>query len=375
MGPRRTREHQREEQAGWVTDRQSKLVSVVSQENSVMANPLRHRGDGPPEQRRYPQHEQWKAVVKLFENFSSTYGTEGLLASVALGKVAECPFPSDEVKNLKTEVVRSAATNGYDLRREAADRSDTPIDFRFLQLLLTVAGDPEVHFGGFSLGVRVGPGARLPRLPALHPAKKRWRLTEQSDPRNYLEQGDTVSMWRSNYASLDLFSDKVLEVLEDQTKRGQVIKITEPEARQRYPNLVVASLGAQRKDKPGGAVSACVHFDGTHGITVNTKTRIRDQERGPIAADLKRREEPRRCPYFRLNGRRLRSTPTDPDRRTGLASPRVSSGSWWFSLHQHSGYVWRRVSIILLVSRCICHRPHCSVLGRQLCLHLAHVGR
>ena len=277
-----------------------------------------------------------------------------MLTSLPLGKVAECPFPSDEVKNLKAEVVRCAEANGYELRREAADRINAPIDFRFLQLLLTVAGDPEVHLGDFSLGVRVGPGARLPRLPALYPAKKRWRLTEQGDPRNYLEQVNTVSMWRTNYASLDVFSDKVLAVLEDQAARGQVIKMTEHEARQRYPDLLVASLGAQRKDKPGGAVSARVLFDGTHGFTVNTRTRIRDQERGPIAADLKRI----RCAHFRLNGRRLRSAQTESDRRTGLASLRVSSGSWWFSVHQYSGYVRRRVSVILLVSCRICNRLH-----------------
>ena len=235
---------------------------------------------------------------------------------MALEKVAECLCPSDEVKNFKAEVVQCAATRGYDLRREAADRTNTPVDYRFLQLLLTVTGDPEVHLGNFSLGVRVGPGARLPGLPGLYPVKQRWRLSEQCDPRNYLEQVDTVGMWRTNYASLDVFSDKVLAVLEDQAARGQVIKMTVHEARQRYPDLVVL-------------------FDGTHGITVNTRTRIRDQETGPIAADLKRvmREKSRACAYSRLNGRRLRSTQRDPNRRTGLASPRVSSGSCWFSLH------------------------------------------
>ena len=35
-------------------------------------------------------------------------------------------------------------------------------------------------------------------------------------------------------------------------------------------------------------MSARVLFDGTHCIDVNTSTRIRDQERAPIAADLKR---------------------------------------------------------------------------------------
>ena len=33
---------------------------------------------------------------------------------------------------------------------------------------------------------------------------------------------------------------------------------------------------------------ARVLFDGTHGLSVNSRTRIRDQERAPIAADLKR---------------------------------------------------------------------------------------
>ena len=64
--------------------------------------------------------------------------------------------------------------------------------------------------------------------------------------------------------------------------------MTESEARSRYPDLVVASLGAQRKQKPGGKVTARVLFDGTHGLCVNSKTRLRDQERAPIAADLKR---------------------------------------------------------------------------------------
>ena len=51
---------------------------------------------------------------------------------------------------------------------------------------------------------------------------------------------------------------------------------------------MIASLGANRKDKPNGEISARVLFDGTNGLQVNTRTRLRDQERSPIAADLKR---------------------------------------------------------------------------------------
>ena len=127
----------------------------------------------------------------------------------------------------------------------------------------------------------------MPRLPALYRPKRRWRLESQRDPQAYLEEEEqSAKPWRQNYTSLTEFADKVEAVLEDQAARGQVLKYSEEEARAHYPDLVVASLGAQRKDKPNGEVSAS--FDGTHGLAVNTRTRIRNQERSPIAADFRR---------------------------------------------------------------------------------------
>ena len=57
-----------------------------------------------------------------------------------------------------------------------------PIDFRFLDVMLRAAEDPEVGRGGFAGGVRVGSGVRMPRLPALCRPKMKWRLTEQATP-------------------------------------------------------------------------------------------------------------------------------------------------------------------------------------------------
>ena len=67
----------------------------------------------------------------------------------------------------------------------------------------------------------LGPGVRLPRLPALYPAKRKWRLPEQSNPLDHLE-GDAggESAWRRNYTSLQEQSDKVVDVLEDQAEAG-----------------------------------------------------------------------------------------------------------------------------------------------------------
>ena len=54
-----------------------------------------------------------------------------------------------------------------------------------------------------------------------------------------------------------------------------------------YSHGILGVVFTTKKDKPNGVVSARVLFDGTNGIAVNTRTRLRDQERGPIASDLK----------------------------------------------------------------------------------------
>ena len=160
-----------------------------------------------------------------------------------------------------------------------------PIDVRLLQSLLDAAGDPEVSVGEFACGVRGWPWGEI----APDSGSRKWRLPEQAGPSDYLEEHEDGALtWRQNYKSLEPLEDKVLAVLEDQLARGQFLKFTEEEARAQCPNLVVASLGAQKKDKPGGVVTARVLFDGTNGIQVNKRTSWRDQERAPIAADIKR---------------------------------------------------------------------------------------
>ena len=60
----------------------------------------------------------------------------------------------------------------------------------------------------------------------------------------------------------------------DQSSRGQILKLTEVEARRQYPNLVVASL-----DEPGGIISAGVLF---------TEREYDIRRRAPVASDLRR---------------------------------------------------------------------------------------
>ena len=233
-------------------------------------------GRWPPKARVYPTSPAWLQVAGHFRDFADKFGSSGLLVKLALGKVKEMPFDANEVARLKEKVVGDLAAQEQVLVMSASDRSDVPIDFRLLQLLLKTAEDPEEGLRDFALGVRVGPGVRLPRLPALYAKKRRWKLPEQNTEDEERE-ADTDGVWRSNYASLPPMEDKVIAVLEDQATRGQVLKLSETEARHKFPGLVVASLGAQRKEKPGGEVTARVLFDGTNGIFVNKRTKVRDQ--------------------------------------------------------------------------------------------------
>ena len=246
-------------------------------------------GRWPPEARNYPTSAQWSSVKSVFVQEACRVGTPELLTKLAMGQVKETPFPEEQVTALKRRVIDDMAEQGLQMRRDPKDREDVLLDYRFLELLLRAAKDPDVTLGEFAKGVRVGPGARLPRLPALYKPKRKWRLQEQANAQDYLEGTiDEETTWRKNYASVEVLSEKVVEVLRDQAARGQVLILSEQEAKEKYPGLVIASLGAQRKDKPDGVVTARVLFDGTHGIPVNKRTRIRDQERGPVASDLKR---------------------------------------------------------------------------------------
>ena len=136
--------------------------------------------------------------------------------------------------------------------------------------------------------MRVGPGTVTPRLPAFYRPKRKWRLASQHEPLDYLEQtAEPEGTWRRKYSTLETFEDEVSEVIHDQASRSQLLVLTEAEAKSRFPDLVIASLRgrSERRRLVGRLQHACCS---TGHMCINTKTRIRDQERAPIAADSKR---------------------------------------------------------------------------------------
>ena len=119
-----------------------------------------------PDERQYPETESWREVVGLFRKYAETYTSARLLVELSLGKVSQSPFSPESITELKYEVITRARSHGMELLRNESDRN-VPKDFRFMDLVLRLAGDPEVGLGDYAQ-VRVGPGIRMPRLPALY---------------------------------------------------------------------------------------------------------------------------------------------------------------------------------------------------------------
>ena len=114
-------------------------------------------------------------------------------------------------------------------------------------------------------------GERLPqparfRCSSLFRRKKKWRLTSQTDPSEYLElKAGSEGAWRSNYASVRELVDKVEEVMEDQVSRGQLLKYSEAEAHQHYRlGRCLAGGSAQRETRKDHHSSYPLRRDARH---------------------------------------------------------------------------------------------------------------
>ena len=87
---------------------------------------LASRGRWAVEDRRYPEDPIWCEVARRYMAYSERVGTPELLTSLALGKIASCPFPRGEIDELKRGVVDYLQTEGFLLERHPEDRKDVP---------------------------------------------------------------------------------------------------------------------------------------------------------------------------------------------------------------------------------------------------------
>ena len=145
---------------------------------------------------------------------------------------------------------------------------------------------------------------------------------------------------------------KVVEVLEDPSNRGQVLKMTEATARAAHPGFVVAPLGASRMSLAASLLRVCS----------SGPQEVRDGEFDARGAHLG------------VDGRRYRGSQTNPDCTVPLVLARMSGAIGKHRLHQRSWDFRSGVCLLLLVSCRMCSGTSLTILCGPLCEDLAHVG-
>ena len=211
-----------------------------------------------------------------------------LFSKLASGKVCENPFPAEETRGL-LEFTKKLLGADAEPRR---DDQRQLVRIRLIQALLREAGDPDWKgMDWFAKGIRIGVGVRLPRTPAVFSRKQKWRLPDQSDPEMW-KKPSTDSVWRDNYKSAKGEEKEIERQLSDMTDRDLCLKLEPGLAAKQFPGLVVSSLGVVVKEAttPDSNRKVRIVLDGTHGVQLNRRIRVRDQDRCPTALDVKRQQ-------------------------------------------------------------------------------------
>ena len=164
----------------------------------------------------------------MFIHTAETMTTSRHLSELALGRLTSSPFSEKTVAVLRDELFRVLSDSGHAIVRGPQDRRELP---------LSAAGDREVKMHEFAVGVRVGPGIKLPRCPQIYSKKKKWRMQEQREQQEVDEQLAACGVWNTNYSSVHPIKHHVLDVLRDQAKRGQVLVLNQQVAKNRFPGL------------------------------------------------------------------------------------------------------------------------------------------
>ena len=175
------------------------------------------------DQRILPDTPILQEFQGLLKSFAAKFMGSELFAKLACGKGVTCPF-GQELEKLRESVYVLFERAGEDPRKKSTDRP-SPLEFRLLGAFLS-----------------------QPRVLAVYPRKRKWRLKEQQEAEVHHWFDPVWGADNQNYSSAAELAEAVEEQLELSVQKGQAFRLTEDEARKKYGRkLVIASLGAQVK--------------------------------------------------------------------------------------------------------------------------------
>ena len=146
-----------------------------------------------------------------------------------------------------------------------------------MQAFLYACEDPDAPaIDKYCKGLRLGHMMQMPRTPAVFEAKRKWRLDYEASDAPAVE-------WAENYKTARERQDLLQEKIREDLKTGRMISTRYGATKARYGERL--AIGAMGLVEEGSDKFRLIH-DGTHGILVNNRIRVRDQLSSPMIQDL-----------------------------------------------------------------------------------------
>lgn len=217
------------------------------------------------------------STFKLLENFVITQLPDPRLSAFKLvtGKLANSPFTPDSLQHLRQQWSLQLPDPADALVVDAGQ----PFFLRGLAQWLEIFDDPDFRClveeaDSFSVGVRVGVDAPLPRTPQVFPCKEKFRRLDESD-------FNPIAL---NYQSAQLSCAELEEKFREEEALGRMFPTRLAILKEQFgeEHVRIASMAAIAK--PDGAVRPL--HDGTHSVRVNNSIVYQDQLQCPGPAEV-----------------------------------------------------------------------------------------
>ena len=234
-------------------------------------------GRWPPSRRRLPSQAAMPlpGLLRLADEAAAPFGgPAALLCSLASKRVTENPFVGIEGA-ARSFLEQTLASQGH-LRCDRTPLPGEAVDLELLQLTLRFLEDPDAEgLRRYLKGVKVGVGYRMPRARAVYDRKTLWR--------NRLDPDEEPVPEKENYRSAQDNAEFLRAEFEVQRKAGMFEVMSDAAAQREFgDNLFIAALATIEQ----GPDSFRIVHDGSHGVCVNNRIKVRDQTTSPLASDV-----------------------------------------------------------------------------------------
>ena len=231
------------------------------------------------EDRKNPDYGFKDLVGELYKMFEKEV-TDGAGAKItpmdfalrlAAGKFTEDPFGERMLVDARHVIANALGLPNDAI--EAVEGQELRLDL--IAAILRKAGDPDWRFFlDIKKGVNLGVDAELPRADQVFEEKVRWKLDAVDGPGAH-EQ--------ANYGTFHAHQKEVRELFMKEKALGWMTEMTDKEAKEEFGDrLFIAGLAVVQE--PG---KIRVVHDGSNGVHVNHRIRLRDQVRSPGAGELR----------------------------------------------------------------------------------------